>query len=362
MLDEPFLVLLVLAKDECAGWPGWLEHHRRQGVEHFYIIDNMSTKRCFNKTLSAQPDVTVWRWSASISGRCPNGVCKRTARGTPAPLGMGGIQVLAYNEHLPKILGVWLGVMDLDEYAFGVELSLASVLKSVVRRTTQLCLPWLVFGSSGHERTPSCLPSSNLYRARSAPRGSLIGKCFQRRRHVRELHVHRSLMINDTSYSFRGPAGRTGCICPDLRTECNRLKPTSIACKLPSKKLLPHKARVHHYKGQSREHMCSSQLLVRTGISHDRGPHYWYHEEAVNNWVRDTTLEANPRVACNASVLDPAPFGPAWFSSNQSSTDEAGSLISAAVNASTKHWAYPFHPLTDLTFAACTKLMLDHAS
>ena len=38
--DAPYLAILAMARNECPSYAEWLTHHRNQGFEHFYIIDN----------------------------------------------------------------------------------------------------------------------------------------------------------------------------------------------------------------------------------------------------------------------------------------------------------------------------------
>jgi len=57
-----FLSILTMARNECQSYAEWLAHHRNQGVNHFYIIDNNSTDGCLER-LAAQHDVTIWTWA-----------------------------------------------------------------------------------------------------------------------------------------------------------------------------------------------------------------------------------------------------------------------------------------------------------
>ena len=55
---RPFLGLLAMVRNECLSYPEWLAHHRSQGFDAFYLIDNNSTDGCW-PYLQLQPDVTV---------------------------------------------------------------------------------------------------------------------------------------------------------------------------------------------------------------------------------------------------------------------------------------------------------------
>ena len=58
---RPFLGLLAMVRNECLSYPEWLAHHRSQGFDAFYLIDNNSTDGCW-PYLQLQPDVTVLHW------------------------------------------------------------------------------------------------------------------------------------------------------------------------------------------------------------------------------------------------------------------------------------------------------------
>ena len=59
--EPPFLGLLAMVRNECLSYPEWLAHHRSQGFDAFYLIDNNSTDGCW-PYLQLQPDVTVLHW------------------------------------------------------------------------------------------------------------------------------------------------------------------------------------------------------------------------------------------------------------------------------------------------------------
>ena len=61
MSTKPFLGLLAMVRNECEGYPEWFAHHRSQGFDTFYLIDNNSTDDC-RRYLRLQPDVKVLHW------------------------------------------------------------------------------------------------------------------------------------------------------------------------------------------------------------------------------------------------------------------------------------------------------------
>lgn len=59
--DPSFLGLLAMVRNECLSYPEWFAHHRSQGFDAFYLIDNNSTDGCW-PYLRLQKDVTVLNW------------------------------------------------------------------------------------------------------------------------------------------------------------------------------------------------------------------------------------------------------------------------------------------------------------
>jgi hypothetical protein len=189
-----------MARNECPSWPEWLAHHRTQGVERFYIIDNNSTDGCDLQSFG--PDVTVWKWYAR-----------------PSNNQQPGNQDAAYQSFLARVSAQWVGIIDIDEFVFAPNersSGLRRIIEQLPPTISQLCTPWLHFGSSGLHRQPRCITAANIYR-RNLGSEEGIGKCFQRVSSVLSAHVHRSVLLNE-SWSLRGGE----CICADLRSRCKR--------------------------------------------------------------------------------------------------------------------------------------------
>lgn len=298
-----FLSLLLMIRNECPSLPEWLAHHRAQGVERFDIIDNNSSERCDFTRFNASGDVHIWPWTRRPSANF-----------------VGGNQMAAYNYYLPRLrtTSVWLAVWDVDEFAFGVNGSLAEVLRLVPRSVGQLCMPWLTFGSSGQQRQPSCVSASNIFR-RALTKTEGTGKCIQSLAAVKSLHIHRSVLENETFMHRRADA----CICPDMRTPCSHAGvPPSRACSFHSRGQLSeaNKARhltrvlaaaavrLHHYASNSHEAMARKQARGDADLfNRHRTRLYWAREEWENNKVHDPLLRDLPRVACRLLPDDPPP-------------------------------------------------------
>jgi hypothetical protein len=142
--DKRFDVAMVaIVKNEAPYIAKWIEYHGLIGVEHFYIYDNGSTDD-LAKTLKPyclQGRATLIFW--------------------PEHPG----QVSAYN-HAIKIFGrdcAWMALLDIDEFIHLTDSdSLPAFLSYFAADADQILLPWVHFGSSGHDEKPEGLVIENF--------------------------------------------------------------------------------------------------------------------------------------------------------------------------------------------------------
>jgi hypothetical protein len=112
----------------------WLDHYLRFGVERFYLINNNSDDGYLDLLTPYISAGTVQLFHCSKDG----------------------YQIGAYSELLAHIQdhARWLGIFDLDEFIYACD---GSLLTSVLRRFAEaeaVLIPWLSFGSSGHQVQP----------------------------------------------------------------------------------------------------------------------------------------------------------------------------------------------------------------
>ena len=132
-IDSPprgVLAVLAIFRNEAHAFAEFLAHYRWQGASHFYLIDNGSTEQCTAPSCSNAPDVTWLSWP------------HRPVNGTSN-------QANAYNAHVHRVAEEWVALVDVDEFFFGVNRTLASFLHTLPSTVGQLCAPWIGFGSSG---------------------------------------------------------------------------------------------------------------------------------------------------------------------------------------------------------------------
>lgn len=152
-----FLSVCAIAKDEGPYFKEWLEFHRLVGVEKFYIYDNESSD---NTREILEPyikegivDYTPWPGKKQ--------------------------QLPAYNHCLPRCENEtkWLAYIDLDEFLVPVQNdTFSGFLQGVSSEAAQLLIPWVVYGSDGHEKKPKGLVTES-YKRRAAKEFSWTVKC-----------------------------------------------------------------------------------------------------------------------------------------------------------------------------------------
>ena len=129
-----YLALCCIAKDEDPFLKEWIAYHSLLGVEHFYIYDNCS-RIPIRQTLGSYVDdarVTIRR----IQGKA--------------------MQIPAYNDCLESFGGrnLWIGFIDLDEFALPMRDNDLRVLLSEFEEYGGLAATWHLVGSSGHLKRP----------------------------------------------------------------------------------------------------------------------------------------------------------------------------------------------------------------
>lgn len=130
------LVVVGIFKNEAVAMREWLLHHIGQGVEHFYLINNGSTDD----------------WQSQVDG-LPVTVYNDNEKHK---------QIQHYNDYfldIVKVEALWVAVIDLDEFLYARDpyTDIASVLREVPDRMSQVLVRWKMFGSSGHIKQPSSI-------------------------------------------------------------------------------------------------------------------------------------------------------------------------------------------------------------
>jgi len=140
-----YLAITAIVKNEGRYLHEWIEFHRLVGVEQIYLYDNGSDDSSAEvlAPFIAEGFVTLIPWVTFDEQISP--------------------QRQAYAHALcnfgPKFR--WMAFIDLDEFLFPVSApDLPSVL-STYEDCSSICVPWFMFGTSGHEMPPSGLVIEN---------------------------------------------------------------------------------------------------------------------------------------------------------------------------------------------------------
>jgi hypothetical protein len=123
----------------------WLDHYIREGVDHFYLIDNGSTDNYEHILENYKGRITLFH----------------------DPEKGHKVQGKIYHRNIFPLFKdtVWMLCVDLDEFMYAKHGTLKSELeKKEYENVGQIMVPWKMFGSSGYVKQPSSVIKSFLYR------------------------------------------------------------------------------------------------------------------------------------------------------------------------------------------------------
>ncbi len=138
------LAVCAIFRNEARYLPEWLDFHRRQGVERFYLYDNNSTDD-WRAALAHHADVTE-------------------AHSWP---GREGAQFTAYDDCLARHHWDtrWVAFIDLDEFLFSPTCRPLPDVLDGFRWASAVAVNWRCYGTSGHEQP--CAPVTANYTHRA---------------------------------------------------------------------------------------------------------------------------------------------------------------------------------------------------
>ena len=139
--DRHGLAIAVIVKDEVRDLEEWVVFHALQGVRHFYIYDNGSTDGTQDliERLAKTWPITHIPWVNFID--------------EPSPQRLAFIHALTnFGAHYR-----WMMFTDPDEFVFPVSGETVLGVLSDLDHLPTICLPWHMFGTSGHEDRPDGL-------------------------------------------------------------------------------------------------------------------------------------------------------------------------------------------------------------
>ena len=189
-----FLAACAQFKDEDTILREWLEHYLKEGVQHFYLIDDGST------------DASHQVLAPYISQELITLMVDERKKHEP-PISMVERYNLLFKPFFYST--TWMLHVDLDEFMYGRAEPIAAYLKRVVPEVGCISVPWKHFGSSGHIRKPKGgIVQSFLWRDRH-PKGTL-GKSVFRTAAVKSIDMHWQILKPNFQTGYPMQNGRMG--------------------------------------------------------------------------------------------------------------------------------------------------------
>lgn len=133
----------AIFRDEARFLKEWIEFHRLQGIEHFYLINNLSSDD-YQTVLDPYIKnniVELYQWNYE----------------TTEPGRWSPIQTSAYQMIINKSKGEteWLAIIDTDEFLFSIKYANLKQFLEKYEKFSGVCVNWQMFGTSGVERIES---------------------------------------------------------------------------------------------------------------------------------------------------------------------------------------------------------------
>jgi hypothetical protein len=255
-----FLSVGAIFKNESSAMKEWIDHYIKEGVEHFYLIDNGSTDNYID-ILKQYNCITLFHDSGS------------------------GIQIQAYNKYIyPDAVkeSEYIGIFDLDEFAYADnDETISSILKKEpLCNYDHIWCPWHRFGSSGHIQQPKSI--INGFIKRREPKGDVLGKSIVKTSSLIKLGIHHHKIIPNSTYILSN--GDT----------CNLNREKQYLSEDIEKKFM---IRVNHYEIQSYDWFTQIKMTrgdVHKGIS--------YNKYIINNYTFEST--DRPSILTDTRLLE----------------------------------------------------------
>jgi len=184
--------VLAMFKNESMIIKDWIEHYLREGVEHFYLIDNGSTDDYYEKIKVYDKYITLTK--------------------DPTRL-IKGTQTFLFNKIYLEIIKKetkWIIICDIDEYIYARNKynQIIDVLNDFPFNVEKIWLPWKNFGSNGHKNQPSNIIKSFTKRKEGFTNNHGLGKIICRTANLDEIltcgHIVRltknNIMYNSNCY------------------------------------------------------------------------------------------------------------------------------------------------------------------
>lgn len=172
--------LISVFKNESHIIEEWIEHYLKEGINHFFLVDNGSTDNYIEKLQKYLDNQIV---TLIIDEK----------RYSQVP-------------HLNKFLHLcqyfdWVMVVDFDEllYSRNGFKTIKDYLNSLSENIIQVKIPWKIFGSNNHINQPSSVINNFIYREFYSDIREINCKCITRGKDIKYLNLHTSELNNENS-------------------------------------------------------------------------------------------------------------------------------------------------------------------
>lgn len=135
-----YLTVGAVFKNESSVLKEWIEHYKKHGIDHIYLINDYSTDDFFSVLEPYMLDNYVTLFQNNV------GFYK-------------GRQHTMYTKYLlPKafVECQWIAILDIDEYLYNPtgQMDLKPLLVPYETSVAEIQVNWLLFGSNGHDKQP----------------------------------------------------------------------------------------------------------------------------------------------------------------------------------------------------------------
>jgi hypothetical protein len=266
-----YLSLVGIFKNEQSIIVEWIEHYLSEGVQHIYLIDNGS----------------IDDYRSKINRYIVAGSVEVVVDDRPH------MQILHYNNHYLKRVKTeseWVIVADLDEFIYSRKLfnKISDYLTTLSPNTSQVCIPWKLFGSNGHIKQPKMVidsfTSRTLYNHIKTngmvDAGHMLTKTIVRTKYLNNMGIHCSNVSSGTL---------------EITSDGQRISKSGECHQLIDEKILKNSAlHCNHYPIQSFDWFRSIKMSRGSAntVSNDkvRDTNYYNSFDSHSNQISDTEL------------------------------------------------------------------------
>ena len=185
------LSVLAMFKNESMIIKDWITHYLREGVEHFYLIDNGSTDDYYEKIEIYNKYITLVKDPTRLEK---------------------GTQTYLYNKiylNTVKKETKWLIICDIDEYIYSRNKynKIIYVLNKLPSNVEKIWLPWKIFGSNGNINQPNNIINSFTKRKNNYTKDLGLGKTICKTANLNNIGCCGHFVVlnkNDQCYNSNG--------------------------------------------------------------------------------------------------------------------------------------------------------------